>query len=228
MSPTDAATVQAVSAAIVAVLTLVLAFVAAGALLAANRQADASRKQAEASAKQAETSAVVVDEMRRERHLSALPLLSITLSPLDTTLVNRVLSVMYLHNASTTPAMNVRIHFREAWDRYKPQEHRVVVPPAIPVIGPGERLNVPVDLSRFPRAEPPRTIHTNWVAIFVEFDGLLGAKLTEEWYWEPFEWEGMNEPVAGHGEKLTLYRVTGMSGAVRDTEDIAWQRGESQ
>jgi Flp pilus assembly protein CpaB len=60
--------VQAVSAAIVALLTLVLAVAAAGALLAANRQADGSRMQAEASTRQAETSAVVVEEMRRERH----------------------------------------------------------------------------------------------------------------------------------------------------------------
>jgi hypothetical protein len=158
--------------------------------------------------------------------LAALPLLSITLNPLDTSQVNRILSVVYVHNASATPAMNVRIHFREAWDRFKPQEHRIVVPPTVPVVGPNERINLPVYHSRFPRAEPPRTIHTNWVAIFVEFEGLLGARLTEEWYWEPFEWEGVNEPVPGHGEKLTLYRVTGTSGANRDSEDIAWQRGE--
>jgi hypothetical protein len=42
----------------------------------------------------------------------------------------------------------------------------------------------------------------------VEFEGLLSAKVTEEWYWEPYEWEGMNEPVPGHGEKLVLYRFS--------------------
>jgi len=52
-------------------------------------------------------------------------------------------------------------------------------------------------------------------------EGLLSAKVTEEWYWEPYEWEGMNEPVPGHGEKLVLYRV-GTSGA--DHQDISWRR----
>jgi hypothetical protein len=33
----------------------------------------------------------------------------------------------------------------------------------------------------------------------VAFEGLLSAKVTEEWYWQPYEWEGMNEPVPGHG-----------------------------
>lgn len=231
MSASDAATVQAVSAVVIAVLTLALVVVAARALgasnkqaEASNRQAEASGRQAEASSKQAETSAMTVREMTRERHLAALPMLALTLNPLDTSQVNRVLSVVYLTNTSQSPAMNVRVHFREAWDRYKPQEVRVSAPSPLPVIGPGEKVNLPVDLSRFPRAEPPRTFHTDWVAIFVEFEGLLGAKVTEEWYWEPFEWDGMNEPVPGHGEKLVLFKVSGTSGADAEKEDILWQR----
>jgi hypothetical protein len=57
----------------------------------------------------------------------------------------------------------------------------------------------------------------------VELEGLLSAKVTEKWYWEPYEWEGMNEPVRGHGEKLVMYRV-GTSGANATTQDISWQR----
>lgn len=231
MSTSDAATIQALSALAVAVLTLVLVVVAAKALGASNRQAAESAKQAEASAKQAdaskaqaEASATVIAEMRRDRHLAALPMLALTLNPLDTSQVNRVLSVVYFTNTSNSPALNVRVQFREAWDKGKPQEINIATPPPIPVIGPGEKQNLPVDLSRFPRAEPPRTIHTDWVAILVEFEGLLGANLTEEWYWEPYEWEGMNEPVAGHGEKLVLYRVSGTSGADGQRADVQWPR----
>lgn len=238
MKPEDAAAVQALSAVAIVALTAVLALVAGLALRAANRQADESRKMAEAAVKQAEASAGQADasraqvdasartiaEMTRDRHLAALPTLAITLNPLDTTQVNRILSVVYLTNTSRSPALNVRVRFHEAWDRYKPQEHAVATPPPIPVVGPGERINMPVDVSHFPRADPPRIVHTDWVAIYVEFEGLLGAKLTEEWYWEPFEWEGMNEPVPGHGEKLVLYKVSGTSGAEPDTADILWQR----
>jgi len=55
----------------------------------------------------------------------------------------------------------------------------------------------------------------------VAFEGLLSAKVTEESYWEPYEWKGKNEPVPGHGEKLVLYRVNGTSGADATTQDIS-------
>jgi hypothetical protein len=76
----------------------------------------------------------------------------------------------------------------------------------------------------FPRGIEPATVHSQWVVIVVEYQGLFGASVKQEWYWEPFEWEGAREPVVGHGAKLLLYSVTGMSGAEASVTDIVWQR----
>ena len=124
---------------------------ASKALGASNKQAEASNRQAEASNKQAEASALTVKEMTRDRHLASLPMLKLTLNPLDTSRVNQVLSVVYLANTSESAALNVRVSFSEAWDLGKPQELRIAKPSALPVIGPAEHVNLPVDLSRFPR-----------------------------------------------------------------------------
>ena len=199
-----AAVVQAVAAVVIVFLTVQLAGAAKNALSASDRQ---------------------IAETRRDRHLGAVPMLGIMLNPLDTAQVNRVLSVVYITNASDNPALNVRASFGEAWDFGRPTELRVATPAGLPVVAPHAQENMPVELSRFPRADPPRVFHTNWVVIHVEYEGLLGAKVRQEWYWEPFEWEGMNEPVPGHGEKLILWSVKGSSGADPTVEDIDWRRG---
>jgi hypothetical protein len=63
MSVQDAATVQAISAGIIVILTLVLAAIAVGALRAANAQS--------------KSSADAIMEMREDRHLEEVPMLSI-------------------------------------------------------------------------------------------------------------------------------------------------------
>ena len=68
-------------------------------------------------------------------------------------------------------------------------------------------------------------IHTDWVHICLTYEGLLGAHITQDWSWEPHEWEGIREPVPGHGEKLILYSVKGTSGSQAGLDDISWNRG---
>jgi hypothetical protein len=92
------------------------------------------------------------------------------------------------------------------------------------MIGAGATKVLEVDLDRLTKADPPRRFRADWVLIAIEAEGLLGARLREEWYWEPFEWQGLNEPVAGHGVKLILYRLSGSSGANAGETDILWER----
>lgn len=132
--------------------------------------------------------------------------------------------MIHITNASDYPALNVRVTLSEAVDRYQPQELKLATPSPLPVIAPHERVDLPVDMSRFTPGQPPQTIRTNWVCARIAYEGLLGAKVYQEWYWEPYEWEGVSEPVPGHGEKLVLYQVTGSSGAEPDAADIEWKR----
>ena len=224
MTAADSATVQAASAAFIVLLTLVLAVIAAKALGASNNQAKSAEAAIGAANRQAEASAQTVREMQKDRHLRAVPMLAITLNPLDTSQVNRILTVVCITNASDYPALNVRVTMSEAKDRYDPEELKLATPSPLPVIAPHEKVNLPTDMSRFTRAESPRTLRTDWVCIRVDFEGLLGAKVHLEWYWEPYEWEGGNEPVPGRGEKLLLSKVTGTSGADSTVADIDWQR----
>lgn len=207
---TGAAIVQAMAAVVIVCLTWRLARTATGALSAANSQAAAA--------------SATITEMQRDRHIGAVPMLAITLNPLDTTQVNRILSVVYITNASDQPALNIRVTMSEALDQYQAQDLRLATPSPLPIIGPHEKANLPVDMSRFTRAEPPRTVRTDWVCIRIDYEGLLGAKVYQEWYWEPYEWEGVYEPVPGHGEKLLLSRVRGTSGADPNVQDLSWHR----
>lgn len=205
-----AAAVQAVSAVIIVVLTRRLSQTAKNALSASDRQAGAA--------------AELIQEMRVDRHLTALPVLNIYLDAISLD-GDRPETTLYITNTSQHPAMNVRVGLAEAWDVGQAQEARIVTPTAVAIIGPGEVVEVPVDLSRFPRGQGARVLHTNWVLIDIHYQGLLGARLEQEWYWEPFEWGGRSEPAPGHGQKLLLYRLSGRSGAPAEQNDIGWMRG---
>jgi hypothetical protein len=224
MSVQDAATVQAISAAIIVILTLVLAVIAVGALKAANRQS--------------KSSADTITEMREDRHLQAVPMLSIKPGtaarrgqpdPIDEwrgmgQVGGFPLVLFALKNDSETPALNVRIALGESSDLGRPTDLHLAAPPGLAWLGPGVEIKLPIDLGRFAETDT-RRFRTDWVHMAVTYDGLLGARITQDWYWEPDEWMGFIEPVAGHGEKLVLYSMTGTSGAKPGAQDVSWTRG---
>jgi hypothetical protein len=207
-----AAIVQAVAAVVIVVLTLRLAATAKSALATADKQAEAS--------------AAVIGEMTRDRLLAAVPVLNLTMNALEPANPNadQAETTLILTNTSTTPALNIRTSLSEAWEIGKGQEARLSIGTPVAMVGPGEQVEVPVNLGRFPPGQGPRFLHTDWVLINVEYQGLLGASIHQEWYWEPFEWAGAAEPAPGHGAKLVLYRMSGRSG-VSGQNDIGWMRG---
>ena len=219
-----AAVVQAICAGIIVVLTVVLARIASSALSSAK---DQSKSAADAIA-----------EVRRDRHLGAVPMLSIKPgtaaregqpAPVDEWRslgqVSGFPVVLFsLKNDSGTPALNVHVALGEASDLGRPTDLRLAAPPGLPWLGPGVEVKLPIDLGRFPSTDT-RRFRTNWVHISVTYDGPLGAHLPQDWYWEPDGWMGFTEPMVGHGEKLILNSITGTSGAEPGVQDIVWKRG---
>jgi len=218
-----AAVVQAICAGVIVVLTVVLAKIASGALSAAK---DQSKSAADA-----------IGEVRRDRHLGAVPMLSIKPgtaaregqpAPLNEMqglgfAVAFPVVLFALRNDSAAPALNVHVALGEASDLGRPTDLRVAAPPALAWLGPGVEVRVPIDLGRFPSTDL-RRFHTDWVHISVTYDGLLGARITQDWYWEPDGWMGFIEPLPGHGEKLILHSVMGTSGTEPGVQDVVWSR----
>lgn len=215
MSVEQAAAIQAIAAVVIAVLTFALVWTAWNALKASTKQAEAAEKAIDATQNQAA-------EMRRDRHFTGLPLLKVRLDKVDTSVLNMVTVVLRLLNKGDAPALNVHVWLTDCIDRFQPNQYRLATPTPVPMIVRDNEMTVPVDLSRFALATPPRVLRTDWVYLNVQFEGLLGAKVIQEWYWEPVDWEGLDEPVAGHGEKLILHRISGTSGA--EPDDIRWER----
>ncbi len=215
MTIEQAATVQAIAAVVIVLLTGGLVYTAFNALSASQKQANAAEKAIEASTDQAA-------EMRRDRHFAGLPVLKVQLEKVDTSTVNQVSVVLHLLNKNDAAALNVHVWLTDCIDLYQPNSYRLSTPTPVPLIVRENEYTVPVDLSRFTLATPPRVLRTDWVYINVQYEGLLGARVMQEWYWEPLDWQGLDEPVPGHGEKLILHRVTGTSGA--EPDDIMWER----
>jgi type II secretory pathway pseudopilin PulG len=223
MTIEQAATVQAIAAVAIVGLTLALAATAWIALKTSAKQAEASEQSTLAANRQAEAATQSLTETRRDRHFGNLPMLKVTFDRIDTSVANQVSVVMHLQNRSIAPALNIHVWLTDCTDLYHPNEVRISTPTPVAMIGRDGEFTVPVDLTRFPSGSPSRVLRTDWVYVHVAFEGLLGARLTQEWYWEPHEWEGLQEPVLGHGEKLVLHRVTGTSGA--EPDDVNWERG---
>jgi hypothetical protein len=211
----DAATIQALAAVVIVLLTVGLVYTAFNALIAAKKQANAAEAAIQASIDQGA-------EMRKDRHFANVPVLKVQLEKVDTSVVNQVSVVMHLLNKNDAPALNVHVWLTDCINLYQPNAYRLSTATGVPLVVRENEYTIPVDLSRFTLASPPRVLRTDWVYINVQYEGLLGAKVTQEWYWEPHEWEGLAEPVTGHGEKLVLHRVTGTSGA--EADDIRWER----
>ena len=208
--PTVSAAVQAVSAVAIVCLTVWLSKTARTALKTSQVQAQAADK--------------TVAEMRKDGHLASVPMLAITPQPLVSPERNRILGALRFANASSTPALNVRVRLSEALGLGFPRLTMIEENAgAITVIAPGANdVEMPLDFSKFSQAEAPN-LQRPWVIIEVTYRGLLGAQVIQKWYWEPLDWNP--EPTHNLGEKLVLFEMIGSSGAEGEIRDIELSLG---
>jgi len=207
--PTWSALVQAASAVVIVWLTYRLSRIARAALRTSQEQAVAAEK--------------TIAEMQKDRHLAAFPVLAIRPMPLSRPERDVIRGSLRITNASSTPALDVRVRLSEALGPGYPIFRRVEeYAGAITVIAPGVTdVEMPLDFSQFTTdgtaSRPPR-LEKPWVAIEVSYRGLLGAQVIQRWDWEWLDWNPAPSP--GLGEKLILIWMKGTSGADGGVRDI--------
>jgi hypothetical protein len=200
--------IQAASAAVIVVLTAVLAFIAWRALDTANKQSKSAAK--------------ALGEVIQDRHMNAVPMLGIKPSKVEwpdgATGNPRV--VLLIKNDTDTPALNVCVKVGEVRDLGAEPDSWAAWPPPVPWIGGRGETKLPVPLNLFTPVGTTMKLRTSWAMISATYEGALRAKVTQTLYWSPNDWEGFEEPTPGKGELLRLWSIKGTSGAQPD--DISW------
>ena len=168
----------------------------------------------------------VVDEMQRDRAWSAMPMLSLWPDVVSRDAAGRVTVPIRITNVGSAPALQVEVVLREAADLgRKPKGDDATILPTSPLLGAGQVVQPIAGLHRFAPGAGTRMLRTDWVLIEATYAGPLGSRLTQQWYWEPNDWAGSEEPVAGHGDKLILWSLEGRSRT--GSEDVRFHRRSS-
>ncbi len=199
---------QAASAAVIVVLTAVLAFIAWRALDTANKQGESAAK--------------AIAEVIQDRHMNAVPMLGITPGKVEWPgeEYGNPSVVVLVTNDTDVPALNVCVKVGEVRGLAAEPDSWAAVPPPVPWIGGHGQMKLPVPLNLFTPVHKEKKLRTSWAMIRVTYEGTLRAKVTQTLYWSPNDWEGFEEPTPGKGELLRLWSIKGTSGA--QPNDISW------
>jgi hypothetical protein len=222
VSPETAALVSAISAAVqaaaaivIVILTIWLARLASASLTAAStqakaaedaladtkKQADIAQRALEHGARQADLAAATLKESKRQRYASAVPLLQLAPRAIGRDAQGTPFMTFDLSNHSDHAALHARVGvFPESDDR-RPETLEAAHSSRLSVFDPGEATQVTVSDMNLQKISPVRgqglgpefPLMSKWFRVTLEFRGLLGARVKQDYDWytqnQGWRWE---------------------------------------